>query len=211
MHFTKWGEYFKAELMQGFEDNNEVLGDGVCTGFSQRISFEAQQNPEITPEKLSEGIKIISRDRFYQGTYGTNWDRFSDSNFRSPHFINNNGYEEKMILTRKFNKKNPALKDNFEELDEFLKLSAGWTKLHLVGATHVILVRWDTERNRYWALDSNEGLLCFENFQIKSEDAQKLFLEFEDLFNLNYSELKEIEYVQLIKSQLYSRLLIDEI
>ncbi len=213
-HYTNWGKHFKAELIQGFEDAHEILGGGVCLGFSQRISFEVQQNPEITPEQLSEGIMIISRDRFYQGTYATNLKRFSNYNYRSPHFIDNKGFEEKIILKRKFNILKPELNENFKTLEEVLKLSAGWVKLflELERSRHAILVRWDTERNCYWALDSNEGLVCFENSQINSEDAQKLCLEYlEDLFKLNYSSLKEIEYVQLIKSQPESTLQLVEI
>jgi hypothetical protein len=201
-HYAKWGKYFQVGLIQGFGDSSEILGDGVCAGFCQRFVFNAQKIPDISPEQLAEEVHIKGRDRFFQATLGARWDKLNGTNYKTPLMIEREGYEEKQIRTSTYDFKEPPLENIFPKLGDTLASSAGWVELSLQGEHgHRILVRWDTNRDCYWVLDPNEGLVCFENPQSSHQEAQKLCLDYlKDLFELHYKWLKYINLVQLIKS-----------
>lgn len=78
--FKKWRSSHKAEMSQGFHDEGEVLGQGICWGISLRWAVEELKRTAITKdtsilEKLDVG-KTFPYDRLRQALYSltfTGW------------------------------------------------------------------------------------------------------------------------------------------
>lgn len=194
--YHKWGNYIKAELIQGFEDPNEDLGQGVCWGICQRLRFKAQQNPEIKPEELATEVKITAQDRYFQGYMLSHEEVIPE--------IQKAGYEEEPVFGHLCNGENPILHSELQEWSQSLYYSAGWLKLSIglgtKGDGHAILVRWDTQRDRYWVIDPEVGYLCFEDDQTSSVEAQGRCLEYlKDLMATYYPDAWTIRGTQLIR------------
>ena len=216
-HFNKWGNYFQTNMMQGIKDTNEVLGEGVCFGFAHRIISYIQNDPTMSIEKFTEAIKkITSQDRIYQATMSAHLTHFSPSIYTDIFRISKYKSEELKVVkipqsssvveitksSKLFVNNNmiPELTVAFKSLENLKKFnsSPGWLMMEV--EKHIFPIRWDTKNNCYWVLDSNQGLLCFENSLTSSADAKELCIEYlSDLIKLNYSGTNEIVLSQYIK------------
>lgn len=204
--YNKWGSYIQAEMIQGFENASEALGEGVCWAICQRLRFLAQMLPDITPEELAEEIKITAKDRFQQGAYAIKF-HFRDAKQHSkiPDFIKKEGFDEKRVFYLQYDANEPIFTQCFNKYQNKLVDSKGWIEIGLAmeeeGVTvgHAILVRFDTVKNRYWIIDPNAGFLCFEGMHTP-EDAKKECINcLKDLFAAYYPLTYFITGDQLVK------------
>lgn len=69
LFFQKWGKDLTAEMVQGLEDVNEDLGEGVCYGLCQLLQIDSIKNPDLSLEELSKRNTIGPDQRRIQGTY----------------------------------------------------------------------------------------------------------------------------------------------
>lgn len=64
--YNKWGTFIKAEMMQGYPNLNEVLGDGVCYAVCLRLLEEWQLKPD---QEINGKLILNAVDRFRQALY----------------------------------------------------------------------------------------------------------------------------------------------
>lgn len=69
--YQKWGKYLVQEMIQGFDDEQEVLGSGVCLAIAIRMALNDQRNPKLGGSELGKGqlSKITRSDRFLQALH----------------------------------------------------------------------------------------------------------------------------------------------
>jgi hypothetical protein len=189
--YHQWGSYLKAEMIQGFENPSEALGEGVCWAVCQRIRFKGQSNPDLTAQQLVEEIKVIDKDRHQQAAYHIRGLFKTEDKQKIPEYITKGGMKQSTIFRVSYDANEPILNKCFNQ-NKKLEDSSGWVKLGLAiennGNTdgHAILVRFDTIKNRYWIIDPNIGFLSFEE-KCSPEDAQKKCLQcLKDLFATFY-------------------------
>lgn len=192
--FQKWGSYIKAEMIQGFEDDSEALGDGVCWAVCQRIRFKGQKNPDITPEEIAKEIGVVPEDRYHQGAYAMKFHFINASQDPSniPPSIKNKGFDENQVFNMQYDPDELSLTSYFEKNKNKLANSAGWIRISLgiedFGETqgHSILVRYDAVRNRYWIVDPNVGFLCFEGKSTPENEKKECLNCLKDLLATYY-------------------------
>lgn len=67
--FGKWGENLHSEMVQGFGDEQAVLGEGICFGLCQNLQIDGIKNPHLSLEELIRRNPIGGAQRFFQGLY----------------------------------------------------------------------------------------------------------------------------------------------
>lgn len=66
---AQWHYPIERGLIQGQQDESEVLGDGVCHAVSTRLLLLQQRNPRISAADLLSRVAILPVDRFTQAEY----------------------------------------------------------------------------------------------------------------------------------------------
>jgi hypothetical protein len=202
--YNQWGSYLKAEMIQGFENESEALGEGVCWAVCHRIRFIGQTQPDITTEQLATHIHITANDRYHQGTYDMKFFLRARKGSTLPAFIQKEGFEEKNVFSVQYDADEPILANCFNKYQDKLVISEGWLKVGIAMEDqirlqgHAILVRWDTVHNHFWVIDPNVGFLAFED-KLAPEEAKKACLSFlKDLLATNYPLIFHLKGDQLI-------------
>ncbi len=213
--FKKWGSFIKAGLIQGLDDTNECLGEGVCWGNTQRMRLNAQSKVNLTREEFIKEVQLVPQDRYLQGMYASNRKLAGEISHQLPkHLLDSHGYDEDKellfvqcnITEKGFNPRlQNRLKEGIKKKVNDLKGSNGWAILGLSmeGSGHATLMRLkgpDNEEPHYaWFMDPNFGLFCFEENRT-FEEAQNLFCEFiVDLFKMAYPDIHRIRAYMLHK------------
>lgn len=212
--FMKWGTYLKAELIQGLDDANECLIEGVCWGNTQRMRLNVQKKADLTIEEFVQQVHIEPRDRFLQGVLLSNFDIAGKRTGELPKNLQEeNGYrEDKEVLCVKGSATegfNPTLqrklKGAIEREANYFHDSNGWASINLqmVKSGHATLMRLlsisNLEPHYAWFADPNAGLFCFEEGRTFDE-ARDLFTEFfKDLVALYYSDTYLIKVNKLVE------------
>ncbi len=208
--YQKWGAHIQTEMIQGFDNKDEVLGGGVCWAICQRVRFFAQQYPDITPQSLAKKFKIKAQDRYHQASYGIKFAIASENAFQKskiPQFIQKAKFEERKIFECLYKANEDALNAYFNSHQDLLTQSCGWIELGLILKNqsnlsgHALLVRLDPIKNRYWIIDPNIGFFCFENSGIPPQEAQKECLNcLKDLISTFYPTIFQLSGNQIIKA-----------
>lgn len=163
--YSKWGTYLKKELIQGSEDDNEVLGYGVCYAICLRLQMLGQRQSDISAEDFSKHVKIHPIDRFRQAFVKTQKRFDPELDF---------GLPENILKAQQFKNEDVLFQLEYDseikDLDQTVKTNLdrlqqgnGWISLRLIGAHHAILARFDEARNKFWLFDPNAGFFCFED------------------------------------------------
>lgn len=181
--YSSWGDYLKTEVIQGFENENEVLmGGGVCFAFCYRLQTFGRGHPAITESEFAKQIKVMPADRFQQVKY--------------------------RMGTTEFLKKSERFDlcdlSNFEDYcndPSFLdKIPHGWTNIALIKERHAVNLCLDKTQNRIWFIDPNLGFFSFGKESRSFEDSKKQFFKFfQELINLNYSSINQLGIYQFAK------------
>jgi hypothetical protein len=177
--YATWGSYLKAEMIQGFTNEHEILNGGVCFGVSNKVQMLTQKNPDWTGSEIAPHINLMSKDRYFQ-TLHEFGSRKTGARLPSQ-VIEKEGFKKDIEL---FNLIYDAQEQNLEKMltakDDQLASSQGLLRLHLhmENGGHAILLRLDKQRNRAWVLDPNMGLLCFEKEGAPFAEAQLICIEF---------------------------------
>jgi hypothetical protein len=66
--YEKWQARLAVDAIQGLEDPNEVLQEGVCQAKCLRVASLEQSHPDLTVDKIG-GEKVTAADRFEQARY----------------------------------------------------------------------------------------------------------------------------------------------
>lgn len=193
--FQKWGPYLKAELIQGLDDPNECLLEGVCWGIIQRLRLIALENPKITLEEFIKEIRIKPEDRFLQGVHTM------DGRMQLPSkMLQEKGfYEDQRILEVReeadqgFNREmQRQLPIKIKREANHLYTANGWApvELQMKESAHATIMRlnWvnSDSPHQAWFADPNFGLFCFEEGHT-FEEARDLCCQFiNDLIRVNY-------------------------
>lgn len=180
--YSRWGMYLRAEMIQGFEDNSEDLGEGVCLGGSCNAQMYAQKKPDMKPEAFAMRVKITGADRFRQAVYMSKINfRISYDSALPAEVLRKNGFTSDEILFEM------AYDNNEEDFDKRVLANSpsfdkahGWVRLQLrmVDGSHAILMRLDSVKKRAWFYDLNVGFLCFEQRGEPFETSRKRCLTF---------------------------------
>ncbi|WP_068467948.1 hypothetical protein [Candidatus Protochlamydia phocaeensis] len=180
--YTKWGKNIVIEMIQGYSNDNEVLGKGVCWGLCQRIRLKAQSNPDIAVQDLAAEIQLTNEDRYLQGLHFLNT---ANRAVLPRHLLRKEGFaKDKCILDLVYDANEPDLKNWFKKQETKLASSQGWLHISLImekegtRAGHAILIRQDMQRQHFWVFDPNMGFLRFESEGKTKEDAQEDMLTF---------------------------------
>lgn len=208
--FKAWGSYLKAEMVQGLNDQNEVLGNGVCWGISQRVRLKVQEKPDLSVEEFAKVFQIGSQDRFLQGNHAMDVS-FSKGNGTLPkNILKESGYTKEELIVKIEGDKikgftddlKRILKVRLEKETVWMHNSNGWATffVRMPEGGHATLMRMDWTTGRIWFADSNIGYFVFEEKDVSFDDTQKLFFSFlNDLISLNYPETYKIELHKLIE------------
>lgn len=225
MHlYAKWGPFLKAEMIQGLENPNEVLGQGVCSAMCFRLLQELQLKPEEKVDKLA----IHAVDRFKQaldiikikllkahvnkGLISAEAIPISflielrDENIPKE-WLNNSPFQKEQKLfeiasvleENDFNKRFTSP----ENLDA-LKQTNGWMVVSIRPMDpqedgHMMLMRLDQDHQKAWLFDPNMGLFCFESDKKTFDQARSECLEcFKNLCGVLYPDLFRLEVTQLV-------------
>jgi hypothetical protein len=204
--YQRWGKHIRVQMVQGLEDANQILGEGICWGLCQRICLEGADYPHISPEEFAKKITITQKDRFLQSihSYGTR-SNIPESFLLPEQVLQREGIDsDSTIFELNWDKEQNVLKgwleSNFEQLGE----SFGWFRLSLKMETalqqslgHVICIRFDTLNHCYWLVDPNIGFLTFEGANLPPRTAQENALSFfKELIQYYYSSTTQIHGTQ---------------
>lgn len=197
LFYKNWGKYLKAEMIQGLENEDEVLGKGVCNAVCQRIEMVGQKNPAITPEEMAKHIEIRQIDRFRQGVHHMAIDLPKE-------LLLKEGFKKDELLFHFFYNPEDGIK--YEDLKtKELENSSGWTHIGLAfqgeNTGHAIMMRLDPQQGRAWLFDPNVGLLCFEEDKKSYQNAKNDCLAcFKALMEYNYPTTYFVYGKQLVKN-----------
>lgn len=179
--YCKWGEYIQTEILQGFENEQEVLIDGVCLAMSSRLQILGQTQPTLSAEQFANHVKIMPIDRFRQA--GFNVSVYSHSSFGF-NFLKERGFDPNPQVHRcdKY-----SFEDFFQDPRFPAKICHGWLNVGFLGDEHAVVLCLDRTKNRLWFIDTNMGFLCFEKSGQSFETSKKIFFTFfQELLEMNY-------------------------
>ncbi len=182
----KWKSYLKAEIIQGLEDQQECLIDGVCAGATTRTAVKEQRNPDMSCEDIAKQdvIKIGAIDRYTQAAHlmavkvkgwvvgqPTGIKAYLQKSYPKAMCMANGIKEARYIdqvigptvagkIGALTEAQITALVDALSRKDNVLKQSNGVLVLSLAmdEGGHRMYLRYDKERNTYHVFDINHGL-----------------------------------------------------
>jgi hypothetical protein len=179
--YNEFGTHLALEFMQGSEDPNEALTEGVCWALVHRIMGQSQQKPNEDEASLTIGI--TPGDRVVQARYKQtkeHW-KYSPKEFDKD--------REKELLCSKEKSEWIHGIDSFK--DE-LQPSKGWMLLGLYfedSTAHAIGLRVDHTRNKLWLWDPNIGFFKFEAHETSfGENKKRLLSCLSSLISTFYSD-----------------------
>lgn len=213
--FRKWNQNLIVNTVQGWNDPNTALGDGVCFANSLRLINNEQNNPNAETVNLAS-CEITPSDRFNQARYAKAVDLWIKNHRLNPTI----SPDKTFVINETFRRIDPARKVNilFSTQDpggavrpqirttmrafqrrinaneETLRQSHGLLFLTLTGAKHAIYARVDKERNIYRIYDPNLGRL-----QFKSADEMYNFMN--EFFSYMYADITGIDAFQLVPKE----------
>lgn len=211
--YKKWQSFLQVGLIQGFQDENEALGKGVCWGICQRLRLTHQKDKDFSLEAFAQEINggLIAHDRYLQGLYSTNFNIAKQGSVLPEALLKGHGYKEEALVfdikgqegrassNRKIIKK--LLLQSITAQTEALQLLNGWLHLSLKMETggHATLLRLDKNSGHVWFFDPNFGLFAFEGEDRSFEEARALCCEFiNDLIEIAYSDIWIVAGIGLI-------------
>lgn len=199
--FMKWGKYIKVEMIQGLNDDNEVLDKGVCWGLSNQIQMLAQKNPNLSADQMAKHIRINRKHRFFQSLHAAN--KTITKRFMPETVLKKEGFTKETVL---FELTYDSDENDFEKIitakDQSLKLSNGSLRLQFLmnkGGGHAIYGRFDSARNVVWIFDPNVGFLTFESSEKDFNSTRNLgFAFFKDLMKHRYPDAYTLNAHQIV-------------
>lgn len=222
--YQKWAPNIKTELIQGFENSNEIFHKGVCWANACRLQMLSQNKPDLPADEFAPHVKILPVDRFRQSFYGSQLKAFNVEMNQNQNQNNANEIAKKLhTIPAKILKKEGFKEDKiFFKIDydsaekifenyiknkaQDLQKSEGWLRLGIFMLDsgndhgHAINVRFDAARNRVWLTDSNVGLVCFEKpGQSFEQSREQCFEFFKDLITAHYKNTYNIVAYQVVK------------
>ncbi|CUI17048.1 hypothetical protein PNK_1436 [Candidatus Protochlamydia naegleriophila] len=225
--YEKWGKQIKAQMIQGIEDDNQVLGVGVCWGICQRICLEGEMQPHLSAEDFAKTIVIKHSDRFLQSLHVCSTRLFVPNPSLLPDpLLQKEGVEsDKQVFTFNYLDNEAAFTNWFGQNSDLLAESSGWIRLSLTigdrsnesanfnpaeAKGHALAIRYDTNLNRFWVVDPNVGFLCFENQDSLKETPESSIMHFmKELIQHYYPLTYKIRGFQHIRGE-PSHLMINE-
>lgn len=214
--YQKWAGNIKSELIQGFEDPNEDLHEGVCWATACRLQMLSQSHPELSPVEFAPHVKISPVDRFRQSWYHSqhkaNCIEIVQNNLKESlkklhtlpaQILKKEGFkEDKLFFDMDYDPQEKAFENFIKNKAKDMQISEGWLRLSLtmLEGGHAINVRFDAERNCVWFTDNNVGFACFEKAgQSFEQSRDQCFEFFKDLMQLHYATTYKIRAYQVTK------------
>lgn len=210
--YLKWGRQIKAQMIQGIEDDNQVLGLGVCWGLCQRICLQGEMQPDLSAEEFAKAIVIKQSDRFLQSMHICSTNLFPlTSSFLPDSILYKEGVEsDNEVFNFDYLDDEAVFTNWFDQNNELLVESSGWIRLSLTISNgigelaasapqakgHALAIRYDAIRNRFWLFDPNVGLLCFEDDASKETAQVSMMLFVKELIQHYYPSTYKIRGFQ---------------
>lgn len=205
---SRWGTYNKAELVQGFEDEQQISIEGICSGITLRMQELVQSNPDIPDEVYAKEFEIRPIDRMMQakvdirGAFMDDALQTKDKSLKKKKGISPKNVYDSSILKKGFREEvfryQITVDDFCKSIGDFeqqWKDSYGVIRIGVVG--HTFLMRLDPLRKRVWLLDSNHGFYSFTKGASYDENRDLCLECFRDLMNLCHSDTKAIDITHL--------------
>lgn len=201
--YNKWGRFMQKEMIQGYLDSNEVLGEGACWALCYKLLMIAQKNPDLTPEEFAQHVKITPIDRFRQGIHlvGQRQAKISMRTLPKDFLVKEGFNQDELAFSLDYDSQENGLDRQCSSISSKLNQSQGCLRFHLMmegGASHAIAIRLDQNREKGWVFDPNLGFFAFEEAGLKFEDLQKRCMEFiKDLTEYSYPSTYQIQSFQM--------------
>lgn len=197
----KYAPYIQREFAQGYkldgsnnliEDDQEILGDGVCCALCRRLEIKSTKDPQSSFEDLSLN-EIESMDRYYQA-------KFSYVPYQ---LIDHETLKKEGLADKKDEKIGGLQAKSGEALDQFVisfktyftnsiytKLAKSHGNCNLAiyfknKTAHALYLRADPNSGKYWLYDPNLGYINIPNSETAYEELLNTFI---DLCNQFYDK-----------------------
>lgn len=220
--YMKWKDRLAVDAIQGFEDQGEVLGDGVCKAKCLRVGSFEQEHPDLPVTEIG-GEKITSLDRYTQARYSKAHDEFEKINKKMSDMAldvltvpkevyQRLGYKKSNILATSSDdsSKIECKQDLVDQLCDLatnpkhadvLKKSNGVVYITIIGKDwgHALHCRLDAERGVYRFHDPNIGIFEIRGDSNKINSAKEIAELCKDIIANLYSDMEEFRIYQLCK------------
>ncbi len=186
--FNRYQDNISVEFMQGEDDPQQALIDGVCLALVHRFAMTAQRNPTCEDKDLGVDA-IYPIDRLRQAAYGLQADhskKGEDHLFIPKKLAKSTGFEEEVLFT--------CLPDKLcEAADMFqdkIQNSNGVLKVFV--KDHALAIQIDKKHGMFRFYDPNIGIVRFKPAPGETADTciKKVLESYMSLQQAMYSETK---------------------
>lgn len=168
--YSKYQDELIIEMIQGVDDDQEILTTGVCVSVAARVANRLQDNPNLQLTELQDDLVIKPIDRYYQASYAALHQQnfhenreylFAKTNAKKSsgigRFVKTSEYDntESFSASAIAEQNNPVTK--LQE-NNGVGLMCFWMKGRGAHATTIIA---DNKQHRYGLFDCNFGLFNF--------------------------------------------------
>jgi hypothetical protein len=166
--YLKYKKTFVGELIQGAEDEQEILGEGVCLAYSHRLNRQFLDNPESSLIE-AKADQILSSDRKNQAAYKIALDKenLEMTDIRRHSIAGPKDVHTRPLFACPTDQLEKELKSNLQQLQD----SNGACVLGVAG--HAMFMRLDTKRGVFMLADPNIGLQVFRIPRKKGQTAEE--------------------------------------